>query len=243
MPGSETPSRASLFEQTRWSMVRRAQDASHSTAASEALSKLCEDYQYPVFAYMRRHGHSPEEVKDLAQEFFFRLIEKNWIDGVDPEKGKFRSWLRKSMKNFLANEWAASRALKRGGSRPPISIDAIDAENHYALESADHGPDKLFDRAWALKLLDTVLARLREKYSAKEKKELFKALEPTLVGEKPPYAEIAKQLKTTEDAVKQAVKRLREDYRKVLRAEIAQTVGSPEEVEEELRDLRAVLSA
>jgi len=219
---------------------------SDTTHAHEALEKLCRTYCYPLYAFVRRQGHSPADAQDLTQEFFARLIAKKYLGDVDRTKGKFRSFLLASLKHFLANEWDKTRALKRGGSHTFIALDAQSAENRYALEpSHDVTADKIFERRWALTLLDEVLKRLREEYVADGKTKLFDQLKVTLTGERSsiPYAEIAKPLGMTEGAVKVAVHRLRQHYREQLRAEIANTVASPGEVEEELRHLFAVLSA
>jgi RNA polymerase sigma factor (sigma-70 family) len=232
---------ARQFVTTRWTIVLTA-GRTDTTQAQAALEKLCQTYWYPIYAYVRRQGHSPEDAQDLTQEFFARLIAKNYVRDVDPSKGKFRSFLLASLKHFLANEWDKSRAQKRGGGQTIVSLDA---ETRYRLEPADVvSADKIFDRRWALTLLDEVLKRLRDEYAADGKARLFEQLKETLTGERSttPYAKLGDRLGMTEGAVKVAVHRLRQRYRETLRAEIAETVSGPEEVEEELRHLYVALS-
>lgn len=238
------PPQARQFVTTRWTIVLTA-GHSDSTQAHVALEKLCQTYWYPLYAYVRRQGHSPEDAQDLTQAFFAKLIAKHYLGDVDRSKGKFRSFLLASLKHFLANEWDKTRAQKRGGSHPFIALDAQTAESRYHLEPVDTmTADKIYERRWALTLLDEVLKRLREKYAAEGKGKLFDQLKVTLTGERStiPYAEIGTQLGMTEGAVKVAVHRLRQRYRETLRAEIAETVASPGEVEEELRHLFSALS-
>jgi RNA polymerase sigma factor (sigma-70 family) len=213
--------------------------------ARNALEKLCRTYWFPIYAFVRRQGHSPHDSQDLTQEFFARVLGKNYFADADPSKGRFRSFLLASLKHFLANEWDKSRAQKRGGGQVLIPIDVAAAETSGGFEPADHvTAEKIFERRWALTLLDQVLRRLRAEYVREERENLFEQLKPTLteasrtVG----YAEIATRLGTTEGAVKAAVHRLRQRYREVLRAEIADTVANPGEVEDEIRNLFAALA-
>jgi RNA polymerase sigma factor (sigma-70 family) len=241
MADSEQSRDARQFVTTRWTIVLTA-GRTDTTQAQAALEKLCQTYWYPLYAYVRRHGHSPEDAQDLTQEFFAKLIAKNYLRDVDRSKGKFRSFLLVSLKHFLANEWDRSRAQKRGGGQTIVSLDA---ETRYRLEPADVvSADKIFERRWALTLLDEALKRLRDEYAADGKAKLFEQLKETLTGERStiPYAKLADRLGTTEGAVKMAVHRLRQRYREILRAEIAETVSGPEEVDEELRHLHAALS-
>jgi RNA polymerase sigma-70 factor (ECF subfamily) len=236
---------AGRFEATRWSIVLAAKNAkdNDTTRGHDALGKLCAAYWYPLYAFVRREGKSPHDAQDLTQGFFALLLEKNWLDGVEQSRGRFRSWLLAAMKHFLANEWDKSRAQKRGGGQMLIPLDASDAESRYAHEPADLATaDKLFDRRWALTLLDQVLVRLRAEFSSAGKAKHFDALKGALTGNKTPYAEIAAQLAMSEGGVKVAVHRLRERYRDVIRAEIAETVETPAEVDDELRHLLAALS-
>ena len=235
---------AAQFATTHWSVVLSARD-DRATQAQASLAKLCQAYWYPLYAYVRRQGHSAHDAQDLTQDFFARLLEKNSLEQVRREKGKFRSFLLASLKHFLANEWDRARALKRGGGLELISLDGDSAETRYGLEPA-HGEtaDKIFDRRWALTLLDATLIRLREEFAAEGKTKLFETLKLTLTAERgtTPYAELATKLGLSEGAVKVAVHRLRQRYREVLRAEIADTVGTAGEVEEELRHLFAALA-
>ena len=218
---------------------------SDTTRARDALAKLCQTYWYPLYAYVRRRGHSPEDAQDLTQEFFARLLEKNWVGDADQTKGRFRSFLLSALNHFLSDEWDKARAQKRGGGVPPVPLQFDTAETRYGVEPADNvTPERSFELRWALTLLEEVLNRLRGEYEQEGKAALFTALNPCLVGERTsqPYAELAKKLGTTEGAVKAAVHRLRQRYRALLRDEIAQTVAGPDEVDEELRHLFAVLA-
>ena len=192
---------------------------------------------------MRRRGFEAHEAEDLTQEFFARLLAKNYLVDVDREKGKFRSFLLASLKHFLANEWDRAQAKKRGGGHTIISLDA---ETRYRQEPKDElSADKLLDRQWAIALLDQVLARLGAEYAEAGKSEVFEQLKDSLTGTRDsiPYAAIAAKLDTTEGAVKVAVHRLRQRYRKLLREEIAHTVASPAEIDDEIRHLFAAFSS
>jgi len=218
---------------------------SDTTRACAALEKLCETYWYPLYAYVRRHGHSPEDAQDLTQAFFARLLERNWLDRADQQRGRFRSFLLSAMNHFLADEWDKAKAQKRGGGLAPLPLEFDAAETRYIHEPVDRvTPEQNYERRWALTLLDEVLRRLRLEYEQEGKAELFATLHPCLVGDRSshPYVELAVKLDASEGAVKSAVHRLRLRYRQLLRYEIAQTVAEPGEVEEELRHLFAVLS-
>ena len=241
-PNDSAPPGTRDFHTTRWSVVLSAQG--DTTGAETALAKLCATYWYPLYAFVRRQGHGPHDAQDLTQEFFARLLAKGWLADVARERGKFRSWLLASAKHFLANEWDRAKAIKRGGRTTLVSFDDDSAEMRYRQEPADiASPEILFDRRWALTLLDQVLARLREEMVAADKLAHFDALKFCLTGEKTAHADVAAQLGMTEGAVKVAVHRLRERYRAVLRAEIAETVATPAEIDGELRHLLAALSA
>lgn len=234
---------ADVFATTRWSLVRLAA-RNDTTRAQRALSSLCEAYWYPLYAYVRRQGHSPHDAQDLTQEFFARLLESNSLAKLDRERGRFRAWLLASLKHFLANEWDRARAAKRGGGLHLVSLDEATAEERYKLEPADElSADRIFERRWAMMLLDTVLGALEREYAAGGKSALFDKLKPCLAGsrESQPYAELARELGMSEGAVKVAVHRFRQRYRELLRVEIAHTVSSPEEVDEEIRYLFSVL--
>ena len=247
-PGSTSADGAPLprpaFVTTHWSLVVSAgrNDTPH---ARDALEKLCRSYWFPIYAFVRRQGHNPHDAQDLTQEFFARLLEKKQLAGADPARGRFRSFLLASLKHFLANEWDKAKAQKRGGGQALIPIDVAAAETTCGIEPADHlTADKIFERRWALTLLEQVLGRLRAEYVCDDREKLFEQLKPTLTeaSRTVAYAEIATRLGTTEGAVKVAVHRLRQRYREVLRAEIADTVASPGEVDDEIRNLFAALA-
>jgi RNA polymerase sigma-70 factor (ECF subfamily) len=232
----------SSFATTRWSLVLAARDRAEPGAA-DALASLCALYWYPLYAYVRRRGHGAEESHDLTQEFFARLLEKDFLASVDRGKGKFRAFLLASCNHFLANERDRVRAKKRGGGRPVLSLDAADAEGRYRAEPADDlTPERLFERRWALTLLQEVMGRLRDEFEAKGKGRLFERLRGFLVGEKGAgYRRAADELGLSEGAVKVAVHRLRQRYRELLHEEIGRTVAAPEEIDEEIRALFAAL--
>ena len=232
------------FTTTHWSLVLAAGLGS-TTRSQSALAKLCQIYWYPLYAYVRRQGYNPHDAQDLTQEFFARLLKRSDLSKVDQSKGKFRSFLLASMKHFLANEYDRNQAQKRGGGEAIVSLDVQDAENRYILEPADQvTAEDIFERRWALTVLDEVLKKLSAEYEAAGKKNLFDILKTCLTGEKNslPYAELAEQLKISESAIKVTAHRLRRRYRALLYAEIADTVENPAEVETELRYLRAVLN-
>jgi RNA polymerase sigma-70 factor (ECF subfamily) len=241
--GSNPPARP-VFVTTHWSVVLTA-GRTDTTRAHDALAKLCQTYWYPLYAYVRRRGQSPEDAQDLTQEFFARLLEKNWVGNADQTKGRFRSFLLSAMNHFLADEWDKARAQKRGGGVPAVPLQFDAAETRYGVEPADPTtPERIFERRWALTLLEEVLSHLRAEYAQEGKADLFATLHPCLVGERTaqPYAELAAKLGTSEGMVKSAVHRLRQRYRQLLRDEIANTVAGTEEVDEELRHLFAVLA-
>ena len=230
------------FVPTRWSVVLKA--AHHAgPGADEALAILCETYWFPLYAFVRRQGHSPHDAEDLTQAFFARLLEKRYLENIQREGGRFRSFLLTALKRFLANEWDRAQTQKRGGKRTIIALDRETAESRYQIEPA-HAltADKLYERQWAQALLDRVMNLLRDEYAGAGKLEWFARLSGTLGrprGEAP-YRELATALGTTEAAVKMGAQRLRARYRALLRAEVAHTVARPEEIEEEIRHLFAV---
>ncbi len=208
-----------------------------ATDTRRALEELIQAYWFPLYAYVRRQGQPPAQAEDLVQGFLTRLLEKKDLARVDRAKGRFRSFLLASLKHFLANEYDKRRALKRGGRATIISIDALDAEARYAVEPAqDMTPDRLFDRRWALAVLDQVLSRLRQEYTNAGKAALFETIKDSLTPdrERLSYAQLAEGLAMTEGAVKVAVHRMRRKYRDLLREEIAQTVESRGQVEDEI---------
>ncbi|MGH7950620.1 MAG: RNA polymerase sigma factor [Limisphaerales bacterium] len=232
------------FVTTQWSAVLTA-GRSDSTHARVALEKLCRVYWFPIYAFVRRQGNSSHDAQDLTQEFFARLLEKNYFAAADQSKGRFRSFLLASLKHFLANEWDKAKAQKRGGGQMLIPIDFTNAETSCGLELADNfSADKIFERRWALTLLEQVLKRLRAEYVRAGKEKLFGQLKPTLTEESRAvrYAEIAARLDMSEGAIKVAVHRLRTRYRELLRAEISDTVASANEIDDEIKNLFAALS-
>lgn len=231
------------FASTRWSLVAAAGKSS-SAESAKALAALCETYWYPLYAYVRRRGHDAHEAQDLTQEFFATLLDKKSLKAADRERGKFRTFLLASLKNFLANAWRKEQAQKRGGGKLPVSLDFSAGENRYSLEpSHELTPERIYERRWALTLLEAALSKLREEFVSGGKEDLFEALKGCLGGEAStePYADIAARLGTTEGALKTAAHRLRRRCRELLRAEIAQTVASEEDVDEELRQLFAAV--
>ncbi len=241
---SELPAPRDVFATTHWSIVQLA--ACHDTTrAHQALSKLCEDYWYPLYAYVRRRGHSPEDAQDLTQEFFARLLAAQSLANLGPAKGKFRAFLLASLNHFLANEWDRARAIKRGGGAAPISFDAMAPEERYRSEPVDNATaEKIYERRWTLALLDQVLKQLRTEYEKSGKSALFDKLKIILTLGKGavPLAQISAELGTTEGAVKIAAHRLRQRYREVLTEKVAQTVSTVEEIDDEIRYLFSTLS-
>jgi RNA polymerase sigma-70 factor (ECF subfamily) len=230
------------FAQTRWSVVLAA--GGEGSHAGQALERLCATYWYPLYAFVRRQGKSAHDAQDLTQGFFARLLEKKDLTAVDRGRGRFRSFLLAAMQHYLANEWDRAHTQKRGGGMTILSIDDAEAERRYHEEPAEQvTAEQLFDRRWALTLLDQVLKCLGDEMRREGKEAQFEALKFCLTGERgAAYEEIAQRLGTSEGALKVAVHRLRERYRALLRAEIAETVGSEAEVDEELRQLFSALS-
>jgi RNA polymerase sigma factor (sigma-70 family) len=238
------PTASPVFVTTRWSVVISAQGR-NSPAAEEALEQLCRAYWYPLYAYVRRAGHPAADAEDLTQAFFALLLEKEWLGVAARERGRFRSFLLGALKHFLANEWDKARAWKRGGQVRWVSLDAPVGEDRLQHEPVAQGsPDLEFDRRWALTLLGEVLTRLEQEYARAGKGKLFGQLKSSLGGDREEvnYAQLAGELKMSEGAVRVAVHRLRQRYRELLREEIAQTVATTSEVEDELRQLFQALS-
>lgn len=205
-----------------------------------ALETLCRAYWYPLYAYVRRKGHDPHEAQDLTQGFFERFLSRNFLQSVDAGKGKFRSFLLASLNHYLANEWDRKQTQKRGGRNEIISLDAELAENRYDREPAHElSPEKLFERRWAHTVLDLVLQRLRADFDVAGQVKRFDALKGFLLDERGsvPFAEAAKELGMQEAAVKSAVHRMRKRFRELFREEIANTVATPAEIDEEIRHL------
>lgn len=208
------------------------------------MAELCGMYWYPLYAYVRRRGFDTHEAEDLVQDFFARLLEVDFLASVDREKGKFRAFLLATIKHFLANQWDRSQAKKRGGDLVVLSLDALAAGSRYDLEPAHNlTPERLFERQWALTVLERTVGRLQAEMTAEGKLNLFEQFKSFLTAERHSihYAHLAAEIGMTEGAVKVAVHRLRRRYRELLRDEIAQTVASPEEVDEEIRYLLSCL--
>ena len=233
-----------VFATTHWSVVLAAAHGD-SPGAREALSQICQSYWYPLYAYVRRRGHSAHDAQDLTQAFFLRLLERNWVDAADRERGRFRTFLLTALQRFLSDEWDKTRAQKRGcgWAHVPIQLDSF--ETRYGQEPADTlTPEQCYERRWALTLLDSVLHRVQAEYERDGKGELFAQLKSCLAGtgKSLPYAELAVPMGLSESAVKVIVHRLRQRYRQLLCAEIAQTVSGTADVDEELRQLFRVLA-
>lgn len=232
------------FASTHWSMVLMA-GQERSSATPAALEELCRTYWYPLYAFVRRQGYDGPAAQDLTQEFFSRLLAGKGLEGVDRNKGKFRSFLLASMKNLLANEWNRARTQKRGGAQVHFSLDATAAEDRYQLDPADQlTPEKVFARRWAETVIDSVTRKLQEEFAEAEMRDRFEVLKIFLLaGDEPPsYAEVARRLDLSEGATRSAIYRMRQRYGGLFRAEIAQTVSGPEEMEEEIREFFAALS-
>ena len=236
------PSEVATFATTQWSVVLTAQG--RSPAADEALEKLCRTYWWPLYGFVRRSGYSPEEAQDLTQSFFALLLERRDLDVVRREKGRLRSYLLVSLKNFLAKAKRRGLTLKRGQGRALVPLDELVARERADLEPADNlTADKIYERRWALTLLEQVLTRLDGEYRSAGNERLFDCLQEFLSDEpeRRSQAEVAAELGMTENALKQAFHRLRQRYRQLLRDEIAQTVAVPGDVEDELRHFISVL--
>lgn len=230
---------AGRFATTHWSVVLQAGQPK-DPGYKQALEALCRSYWFPLYAYLRRNGYNNQQAEDYTQAFFCRLLEKHVIGMADSKRGKFRSFLLSTLKHFLSDEYDRAQAQKRGGGRKLLSIDFTAAENQYALEPAySLSPEKLFDKSWALTVLERTMSRLKAELTAQNKQDLFDHLKIYLTSEKDsiPYREKAAEMNLTEGNVRTAVHRLRRRYRKLLRDEIAQTVTADNQVDEEIDDL------
>ena len=232
----------SQFPTTRWTLVVAAADPQRKEARS-ALASLCESYWYPLYAYVRRRGCLPDKAQDLTQEFFIRVLEGRYLDRADPEKGRFRAFILTSLKFFLADEGDRERAQKRGGGAI-LPLEFSSGEERYQREPAhDETPERIFERRWALSVLDRVVEKLRDEFVQHGRPEHYERLKVFLLGQSDaPYAALAREMNTSEGALKVAIHRLRKRYRELFRQEIADTVADPAEVESELRFLAAVLT-
>jgi RNA polymerase sigma factor (sigma-70 family) len=237
---SDTPR---IFPNTRWSVVLAARQQSSPESAA-ALETICRAYWYPLYAYARRSGQSPHDAQDLIQEFFCRLLEKNWLDSASPEKGKLRTFLIVALKNFMSKEWRRASAQKRGGGQAHIQVDTAFAESRLATDATASAPDEIFDQQWALTLLDLTITRLQSEFAAAGKAADFDALKSCLatVRGDTDYAGMGRQLGINEGAARVAVHRLRKRFREIYREEISQTLAEGVSLAEELRYLAAALA-
>ena len=232
----------SQFPATRWSLVVAAGDP-HRKEARSALVSLCESYWYPLYAYLRRRGYSSDQAQDLTQEFFVRVIEGRYLDRAEPEKGRFRAFLLTSLKFFVADEDDRRRARKRGGGMV-VPLEFSSGEERYQREPGhDETPERIYERRWALSVLDRVVEKLRNEFVQHGRPDHFERLKVFLLGQSDaPYGALAQELNTSEGALKVAIHRLRKRYRELFRQEIADTVADPAAVESELRHLAAALT-
>jgi RNA polymerase sigma factor (sigma-70 family) len=250
MPGPANDSAAAgshsgTFTTTHWTVVLTAAQAD-APQSGAALDQLCRTYWYPLYAFIRREGYTPDDAQDLTQAFFEHLLRKDFLSGVEPAKGRFRSFLLACLKHFLADAREKARTAKRGGHSPVGTLlDLERAEPRYQLEPCEESnPERLYERRWALDLLDRVLDRLRHEVVVSGRESVFDQLQGFLVGERPAgtYVQLGARLGLSEAAVKVTVHRLRQRYRALLREEVACTVTHPSEIEEELRFLFEVVS-
>jgi DNA-directed RNA polymerase specialized sigma24 family protein len=244
IPNNMSGAPTSGFHTTSWTLIQAA--AVDPTADSRrALATLCQAYWQPVYAFIRRNGYDRDQSQDLAQGFFALLLEKNYLLDADRDRGRFRSFLLTAVKHFLANEWDRAQALKRGGGQVAVSIDLVEAERWYAPAGVkDATPETLFEHRWALSLLEYVMVKLRAEFTKAGKADQFDSLSVFLHRESEGvrYEEVAEQLGLSAAALRMAVHRMRLKYRKLLRAEIAETVSTPEQIDDEIRFLLAILS-
>jgi hypothetical protein len=240
MIAATVATRPPLFATTRWSLVAAASGG----GSPDALEELCRLYWFPIYAVIRKSGKSGEDAKDLAQGFFAMLLERRTLNLADDSRGRFRSFLLTTLKRYLANEWHREHAAKRGGGKDLVPLDAELAERLYAREGEQaRTPDELFDRRWALAMLDSAMARLEAEYQAAGRPEEFSRLMPTLTAGRgeTDYAALARESGGTEGAARVAVHRLRKRFRAMVREEVARTVASDDEVDEEMAALMAAL--
>jgi RNA polymerase sigma factor (sigma-70 family) len=237
---SQEPGR---FPKTRWSVVVAARQASSPESAA-ALEAICRAYWYPLYAYVRRYGHSAEDAQDMTQEFFFRLLEKKWLEAADPAKGKLRTFLIVALKGFMSKEWRRASAQRRGGIHSDLPFDTVFAESRYAADNHSLAPDETFDQQWALTLLQLSIDRLRAEFESAGKPQDFDVLKDCLTAERGAidYASVGRRLRASEGAARVAVHRLRKRFREIYREEISQTLAEGADLEGELRHLAAALA-
>ena len=241
----DSPATSRGFHTTHWTVVLAAREKNGSVAR-EALASLCSTYWYPLYAFIRRQGSTPHEAEDLTQEFFLRFLERHALGSVQPAAGKFRSFLLACLKNFLANEHERAHAQRRGGGQSLVPLDAGDAETRYSLEPVDsRTPEAVFERRWAFAVLERTMTELRREYAVGDKRALFEELQGFLPGGQGSVsrAELAAKRGVSVGAIDVAVHRLRQRFGALLREQVAQTVSSEAEVEEEIHHLISVLSA
>ncbi len=230
------------FKTTHWSVVLDAGGGDPAQAGS-ALAALCQTYWYPLYSYVRRLGHGPDDAKDLTQEFFARLLEKQWVAQVDASRGRFRSFLLTALKHFLANEWRRTQTVKRGGRQRLLSLDDTAEALNAGEPASDLTPEKLYERRWALRLFERALSRLERDYQAAGRQDVYQALKEFLSADAKDgeYTQLGQRLGLSRGAVAAAVHRLRQRYRELVREEIAQTVTDEAGLEDEMRSLLAAL--
>jgi RNA polymerase sigma factor (sigma-70 family) len=231
------------FATTQWSLVLAAADPA-STKAEPALASLCEIYWLPVYAFIRRTGASIDDARDLTQAFFLKVIEKGYFKDARQDRGRFRTFLLTSVRHFLANEYDAARTLKRGGGAPHLPLEFDDGERQYLLEPVeDETPERVYERRWALRVMDHAMDRLAARYTDPERRQLFQALRPMLTGDDPgSYGDAAAALGVKEGALRVALFRLRKSFAATLRDVVAQTVEHDDDVDGELQHLLAIVS-
>ena len=242
--GGSAQNGAVAFATTHWSVVLTAQG--ESPAAQEALEKLCRTYWRPIYSFVRRKGIRPEEAEDLTQGFFALLLERKDLSTVRKEKGRLRSYLLTSVKHFLADEWRHAMAVKRGKGQWLIPLEEIRERERIDVERSDRlTSDQIYERRWAFTVLEQVMARLRDEYRSAGNLGFFDQMKKMLMDEpgRPSQAQVASEFDMTENAVKQAFYRFRQRYQTLLREEIAHTVATPSDIEDELRHLIAVVQA
>ncbi|HWN93832.1 MAG TPA: RNA polymerase sigma factor [Methylomirabilota bacterium] len=244
MPRAPDSGEGNGFQSTHWSAVITAADSA-APGASEALDKLCHFYWFPLYAYVRRLGHTPEDSQDLTQEFFRRLLEKKYLRLADRERGRFRSFLLTGLKHFLVDDWRRGQAVRRGGGKLPERWDADKAEALYQLEASDQAnPERAYERRWAVLVLDRVLERLGDEFRQAGKSQVFEELKSFLwaEGERVSHADLSSRLGVSEGAARVTVHRFRRRYRELLQDEIGKTVAHPGEIEDEIHYLFRALS-
>jgi RNA polymerase sigma factor (sigma-70 family) len=231
------------FPNTRWSVVLATRGRS-STESAAALEAICRAYWYPLYAYVRRHGHSAHDAQDVTQEFFCRMLEKRWLDAADRDKGKLRTFLIVALRKFMSKEWRRASAQRRGGGNAHVPLDTVFAESRYAADSQVLAPEEMFDRQWALTVLDLAVNRLQAELSAAGKPDDFDALKHCLTARRGAidYAVLAQRLRMSEGAARVAAHRVRKRFRQLFREEITQTLAEGADVEAEIRILAAALA-